>query len=232
MKLQAVLFDLDDTLYVEAEFFRSGFGAIARTLAAAGHGDAAALAAQIYDIHWHENRERVFNVAAERLGFSPELIPQLVREFRDHVPELSLAAEVRILLAELRGRYALGCVSDGHAAVQRGKLAALGVELLLDAVVVSDELGRDAWKPDPRPFWECCRRLGAAPQQSVFVGDNPERDVRGALAAGMISVRLRRPEGYFSRTLAAPSDTPHFEIHSLAELPGLLHQIESETAHA
>jgi len=232
MKVEAVLFDLDDTLYVEAEFFRSGFAAIARTLAAQGLGEADSLAAQIYEIHWNEDRERVLNVAAERMGFSSELIPQLVREFRAHTPQITLVAEVRALLAELRAEYALGCVSDGHTAVQRGKLAALGIEPLLDAIVVSDELGRECWKPDPRPFWECCRRLNANPQQCVFVGDNPPRDVRGARAAGLISVWLRRPEGYYSRVQTAPADKPHFEIHSLAEIPGLLHQIESEPAHA
>ncbi|WP_039785717.1 HAD-IA family hydrolase [Actinoalloteichus spitiensis] len=55
-----------------------------------------------------------------------------------------------------------------------------------DAVVVSGEIG---WgKPDPRAYRLAAARLGVAPSRCVFVDDLP-RNVRGAVAVGMVGVR-------------------------------------------
>ncbi|MCP2333726.1 haloacid dehalogenase superfamily, subfamily IA, variant 3 with third motif having DD or ED [Actinoalloteichus cyanogriseus DSM 43889] len=55
-----------------------------------------------------------------------------------------------------------------------------------DAVVVSGEVGMG--KPDPRVYRLTAARLGLAPSRCVFVDDLP-RNVRGAVAVGMVGVR-------------------------------------------
>jgi putative hydrolase of the HAD superfamily len=119
-------------------------------------------------------------------------------------------------------------VTDGWLAVQRRKVEALGVEPLLDALVISDELGRDFWKPHPKPFLNCCARLGVEPSEAVFVGDNPERDMVGARRAGLASIRIRRPGGYFEATEFGGSEArSDFEIHQLTELESLLARLQT-----
>jgi putative hydrolase of the HAD superfamily len=113
-------------------------------------------------------------------------------------------------------------VSDGHLEVQRRKVDALGLAAWVDAVVLTDEFGRDLWKPHPHAFRECCARLGVFPGDVVVVGDNPERDMRGARAATLPSIRIKRPDGYYSRFPAAPGDEADWEIASLDELLPLL----------
>jgi putative hydrolase of the HAD superfamily len=89
-------------------------------------------------------------------------------------------------------------------------LRATGLRELLDGVVCSAEVG--ASKPDPAIFLAALELAGVAPGEVVHVGDSPEEDVAGALAAGIRPLLLRRdPAG-----AAGPADVP--TVASLREL--------------
>jgi len=90
----------------------------------------------------------------------------------------------------LKQGYLLGIVTNGVPDLQREKIAGCGVAHLFHASVVSGEI--DCGKPDPGIFRHICAELGVTPQDCVMVGDNPERDVAGAIAAGMRSVWVQR----------------------------------------
>lgn len=223
--IRTVLFDLDDTLYPEGEYYRSGFAVVAACLEERGVGPAEANRALFEQLHFGEGRERVFDKAAARLEFPAAWIPELVRAFHDHRPRLQLPQESAEVLAQLRGRYRLGIVTDGHAAVQRRKLEALELADRVDAIVITDDLGREYWKPHPLPFWNCCQRLESPPDEAVFVGDHPERDIQGARRAGLRAIRLRRPDSYFASLATSEAYPADREIRQLAELPGLLEHL-------
>jgi putative hydrolase of the HAD superfamily len=219
--LKAVIFDLDDTLYEERLFFLSGFAVVADFLEKRGVGANAFTVALLNNYHHSEGRQQVFQKLAARLGFPVEWLPEMVTMFRSHRPVISLTADAREVLSYLRltCHLRLGCVTDGWSAVQRRKIEALAVEPLLDAVVIADEFGREFWKPHPKPFHVCCARLDVEPGEAVFVGDNPERDMVGAHRAGLTSIRIRRPDGYFATTEYSVAETrPDLEIEQLTEL--------------
>lgn len=102
-----------------------------------------------------------------------------------------LYPEIPALLSALKERgYLLGIVTNGVPDLQREKLHGCGLLPLFDASVVSGEI--DCGKPDPGIFRHICRELGVAAADCVMVGDNPERDVAGARAAGMKAVWVQR----------------------------------------
>jgi putative hydrolase of the HAD superfamily len=72
----------------------------------------------------------------------------------------------------------------------------------------------ECWKPDPRIFLKGAELAGAAPEATVYVGDNFYADVEGARAAGLQPV-LIDPHGVFP-------DAGCPVIHSLGELEGVL----------
>ncbi|NUQ65432.1 MAG: HAD family hydrolase [Pirellulales bacterium] len=216
--LRAILFDLDDTLYCEGDFYRSGFAVVSCELQRRSFGRAEPIRRLLEHLHFHGDRERVFNDAAERIGFPAEWVPELVLLFHRHTPAISLPVESADVLKRLRHSYRLGIVTDGHGDVQRRKLSALGVVPLVDAVVVTDDLGREYWKPHPLPFQRCCERLSVDPSQAIYVGDNPDRDMAGACRAGMSAVRIRRPDGYFRDHPVNDQEMPCCEIRRLADL--------------
>lgn len=223
--IRAVIFDLDDTLYLESEFFRSGFAEVASELDKRGFGPVQKTRQMLESIHFGEGRDQVLSRASDRLRFPAEWVPELVEILRGHAPSVSLAPDAVETIERLRSRYRLGCVTDGFAAVQRRKIDALGVDRLLDIIVVADDMGRACWKPNPAAILACCDRLGVAADECIFAGDNPERDIRGARNAGMVSVRVRRSGGYFSSTPAV-EDAADYEIVTLTEIENVLAELE------
>lgn len=122
--------------------------------------------------------------------------------------------DVEPALAELRESHALALVTNGAPCLQREKLAGSGLAHWFDAVVVSGDLG--AGKPDPRVFEHALALLGQPPDP-VMVGDTVERDVDGALAAGLDAIWINRSGQ------PRPADRRELrEIASLAELPAIL----------
>jgi putative hydrolase of the HAD superfamily len=89
-------------------------------------------------------------------------------------------------LAAVSARYPVGLLTNGPSDIQRLKLDQAGLSDAFGVVVISGELG--AGKPSPKVFLGALDPLGARPEDSVMVGDSWERDIVGALDAGMRAV--------------------------------------------
>jgi putative hydrolase of the HAD superfamily len=83
-------------------------------------------------------------------------------------------------------------------------------------VVLSSLFGRR--KPGPEIFWEAARRAGVTPAQSVYVADNPTRDVPGSRRAGFgMVILMLDPEEMATKDLTGEHE-PDMVIHTLSEL--------------
>jgi putative hydrolase of the HAD superfamily len=102
----------------------------------------------------------------------------------------ALFPDVVPTLRHLRARgVRMGVVSDwGHGL--EAILLELGLGSYLEFLVVSSRLGVS--KPDPRVFRMALDRVGAGPQETVYVGDTYLKDVLGARAAGITPILLDR----------------------------------------
>jgi putative hydrolase of the HAD superfamily len=110
----------------------------------------------------------------------------------------------------------IGIVTNGPAEVQRAKLELLGIDRLVDFVLVSEEFG--VAKPDPKIFREALRLAGVKPVEAIFVGDSVEFDMAGARAADIPTIWVNRDRRPWPELGAPPSR----QIRSLSELPRLL----------
>jgi len=221
---RAIILDLDDTLYPEHDYVRSGFQAVARRLEAEAGFSARETFEGLRALFEAGERERTLNrwLRDRRLDEERWIGPML-RWYREHDPQIELAAETIEVLDALRGRYALGLVSDGRLAQQQKKVAALGIDRWISAIVLSDVFGRDHWKPSTKPFEEVLRQLRVSGDSAVYVADNPTKDFLGARQLDMGTIRLRRAGGVYSH-LEPPTEkhAPDVEIATLGELPALL----------
>jgi putative hydrolase of the HAD superfamily len=93
-------------------------------------------------------------------------------------------------LRELRGRGLRLVVVSNWDYSLRAVLDSAGLLELVDGAISSAEAG--AAKPDPAPFLAALAAAGCSPEEAVHVGDSEENDVRGAAAAGVRAVLLRR----------------------------------------
>ena len=197
-----IVFDLDDTLYLQADFKRSSFKAVGNWLEAEGLAPSA-LATETLE---HILRDHgpsygsMFDRLADRLKLDPALVPGMVEVLRSHRPELELFPGVREMLLRLSGRTRLGLLTDGLARVQRAKVAGLKIEGLFNRIVYSDELGTN--KPDERLFAIFEEEFALPGSSLVYVADNPEKDFFGASGRGWLTVRVRT--GEHDRDAASP----------------------------
>jgi len=226
--LRAVVFDLDDTLYPETEFVVSGFRAVAAW--AEEHLGIPAVEgfAELWALFEQGIRGNTFNRwLADRNVLPDPWIPKMVQIYRGHVPQIVPYPGVPELLRRLRQRYRLGLVTDGYVDVQRRKLAALGLMAYFNAIVISEELGEEAYKPSTQPFKILLNRLDVEGQEAVYIADNPQKDFLGARRLGMWTVRIRRPDGLYSHLEPpSPEHAPHMEIDNLSRLEGILVKLE------
>ena len=192
--MKAVLFDLDDTLYPEIDFVRSGFRAVARYLTSRYNLDEDSLYRQMLVLLQEEGRGKVFNRLLDSLDLcTEERVKLLVYLYRAHIPTIRLYEDVLPILEHLRSRQIrLGIVTDGMASVQRRKITALGLNELFDALICTDELGQEFWKPSPIPFKVALALLGMCPSESVYVGNDPAKDFGGPNEIGMVTIRVDR----------------------------------------
>jgi putative hydrolase of the HAD superfamily len=215
-RLRAVVFDLDDTLFPQSSWLAGAWRAVA-IAASASHGVPADELEQalLRTAEQGTAKGGIIDRALLSLGRADVEIAPLVECFRSHAPaELTLYPGARELLDALRPHCRLGLITDGDVDIQRGKVAALGIGSSFDAVVYSDELGRERRKPDAAPFEAALRQLGVAPSDAAYVGDNPAKDVVGARRAGMVAIRVRSGE-----YAALDADIPaQIDVADLAEL--------------
>lgn len=227
-----VAFDLDDTLYPEREFVRSGFRVVSDYLVRRGIVDRPLFGAleAAFDAGV---RGDTFNRVLEAAGVrpDPDLIGTLVDVYRSHRsefgvvrPAIQLAVDARCALGDLRRRdLRLGLVSDGPLAAQEAKVEVLDLGRRFDAVVLTDTWGPAFWKPHPRGFRELAERLGVPPAGCVYVADNPAKDFAGPAAAGWRpSVRVRRPGGPHADAPNPADGSVAATIPDLGALAGLL----------
>ena len=216
---RAVVFDLDDTLYPERDFVLGGFQAAARWAEAHLGVPADDGRDELWRLYESGVRGDTFDRWLDARGIeAAPVVPRLVDAYRRHEPRLAPFPEVEGVLTRLRTRLRLGLLSDGFLDVQRRKLDALGFARLFDAVVFSDEWGRQAWKPSAQPFLAILDRLEIAAGATVYVADNPLKDFLGARRLGIHTIQVLRPGGEYAGAVApTPEHAADQVVRGLAE---------------
>jgi putative hydrolase of the HAD superfamily len=221
--LQAIVFDLDDTLYSERDYVLSGFRAVASWAAVNLGIDEDQGSATLCNLYHQGVRNNTFNqwLAIHQIE-NPEVVTKLLDVYREHLPIISPFSESIELLKTLTKSYRIGLVSDGYLQVQQRKWSALGLDPFFDAVVFSDSLGRENWKPSTAPFKLVLERLNIAPELSVYIGDNPRKDFYGARQLGMSTIWVKRSDSEYG-DLQPPSleYQPDLTIDSLSQVLAL-----------
>ncbi len=211
-RIEIVLFDLDDTLHDDTYAYSNAAEEVAREVAAEHGIDALALkAAYIAEAEgfWHRLspldlkvrlaslRASMWQSALERVGLNDAGLAQQSAERYNayRVKYFTLFPGAIDLLRSLRDRgMKLGIVTNGLSETHREKIALLQIGEYFDAIFLSDEVGMV--KPDPLLFAHACRTLGGAPAHAAMVGDRYDRDIAGAIQAGLYTIWLnvRREE--------------------------------------
>lgn len=193
--LEAVVFDLDDTLYPERAYVRSGYRILGRH-----YPQIPDMEQKLWEVFLRGGR--AIDEVLEREGITdPAVKENCLQLYRWQKPEISLYPGVAQLLQRLRTKgLKLGIITDGRPEGQQAKLEALGLEAYVDAVIITDTLGGIAYrKPNPASYLEMARRLETPLAKMAYIGDNSAKDFQAPEALGMRSIWFRNPEGLYNR---------------------------------
>jgi putative hydrolase of the HAD superfamily len=202
--IEAVLFDLDDTLHDDTLAYRSAAERVANEIAAEHGLDARSLfgayvaeaeafwktlSPAVFDSTLVGLRARMWLTALRSVGLDDLAVAERCgAAYNDYRRgNLKLWPGAIELLESLRERGCkLAMITNGMAETHREKIALLQLEDAFDEIFIADEV--KLVKPDVRLFRLAAERLGVSPERCAMVGDRYDRDIRGAHEAGMFTV--------------------------------------------
>lgn len=205
--IQAVFFDLDETLIDRAPAIRAfvvdQYARCASVLEAVPldrYRDTFLDVEQFGRIP----KKTVYPELATKLGLPESAAKLLLDDYTEFYPRYAtLRPEAKPAVEVLHGMgVKLGVITNGVAEVQYGKLDAIGLRPLFEVVLISSIEGIS--KPDAEIFLRAARRIGQAESACLYVGDNPRVDIIGAEAAGMPAAWLENQESPWPAEVPPP----------------------------
>ena len=125
--LKAIIFDLDDTLYLERDFVRSGF----RSVASQCHRENGIDELRIFNSLWGKfiegGRGNLFDLLLEENQDIDISLNDLIYIYRSHTPDINLIEGINDLLLELKKHRPIGLISDGYLNTQKNKLIVITI---------------------------------------------------------------------------------------------------------
>lgn len=187
-EIKGVIFDLDDTLYNEKEYVKSGYKAVAEYL-----GDVS-----IADRLWKEfiSGKSAFDEVLNQLKKMDDL-QKCIRIYQEHKPTLNLNDGAKELVKSLKERnIKIGIITDGRPNGQRNKIEALGLSGL--DYIITDELGGIQFrKPCDIAFRIMARRWKLDNENVVYIGDNLNKDFQAPKQLGMKIIWFDNKDGLY-----------------------------------
>ncbi len=219
-RYKAVIFDLDDTLYPEMDYVRSGFNVVAKYISSIIGVECTEIYKNLLTM-FGENKVGVFDRILAFYGVdNNDFIKECVETYRNHFPNISLFIETEEILQWLKVTgIKIGIITDGRPEGQRNKIQALGLEKYCDSIVITDELGGPGYrKPSKVPYEKMLKNLAVGAKEAIFVGDNPEKDFVTANILGITTVMLIHVNGLYKQSGFPPTFIAQHSVKTLKEI--------------
>lgn len=225
MKVRAICFDLDNTLWdvwpviVRAEqamydFLAQRYPRVVANMTlemmrSAREQTAAAHPQMRHDFTFL--RKQTLREHAREFGYAEAMVEEAFDAFIGARNQVELYEDVLPALEQLHARYRLFTASNGNA-----DLGKIGLAHFFERTIAARHVG--ALKPDPAIFHKVIEGTDLQAHDVVYVGDDPHLDVEGARRAGMQAIWIDRQGSEWPAEIAPAAHS----VRSLTELVRLL----------
>ena len=181
-----VVFDLDDTLYDEIEFVKSGFKEVANYLGKKEYYNF------MIDLFYKEGSGKIFDSLIKEFNLDVSL-QKLIEIYKFHYPGIFLPKESKEVL-DFSKSFKTALISDGHYIMQKNKFYKLKLQNYIYFPIFTDFFHTK--KPDLIPFKMVMYKYKTE-KKFVYVSDNPKKDFIAPNKLGWITIRFKNPVGIY-----------------------------------
>lgn len=191
--LKVIIFDLDDTLYSEKEYVRSGYHEIAKILTNIDNVE------EKLCCFFEQKKSAIDELLKSENCYSEQLKKECLEVYRNQKPDIHLYHGVEGMLIDLKKQgYKLGMITDGRSEGQRAKIESLGLERYFDRIIITDDLGGiDYRKPNPLAFRLMKTHFNVEYDEMCYIGDNSSKDFIVPYMVSMKSILFKNKDGLY-----------------------------------
>ncbi|TFF63449.1 MAG: TIGR02253 family HAD-type hydrolase [Promethearchaeota archaeon] len=146
------------------------------------------------------------------------------------IESIRLYEDVKPLLEKIKQTdLKIAIITDGIIIKQYEKILHLGIDHLIDLVVISDEIGIK--KPNKHLFEYCLRKANVTSEETIYVGDRLDMDIKPALELGIYGVYIHRGGKHDFKLEGRKKPLviqPDYEISDMSELLDVIEEINNK----
>ncbi|MBD9050423.1 HAD family hydrolase [Ruminococcus sp.] len=189
-QVDGVVFDLDDTLYSEKNYVRSGYRKIAQNYPDIENAE---------EKLWNSflKGEKAIDKVFDEARLDEKEKKNALNIYREHMPVIELYTGVSEMLIRIKNKgKKIGIITDGRPDGQKNKIKALKLDV--DQVIITDELGGIQYrKPNKKAFELMQNRWKIAFNKMVYIGDNVTKDFIAPKELGMKVIYFKNADGLY-----------------------------------
>ena len=220
-KYKIIVFDLDDTLFKEIDYLKSGYHHIASLVSNVYIAEDG-----VYQLMLNTYLQGgdSFATVVQKYGFRSFSVEWMQGVYRNHKPKISLDDDTKDMLDRLKTNgVKLGVITDGRTRQQQNKMDALELSKYMDKNDIVINVKADRFKPDRRSFRHFMNKYGEFCDY-WYVGDNTDKDFLAPNSLGWTTVCLL-DDGMNIHKQCFDKDPiylPKYKISRIGEILGLI----------
>jgi len=222
LNVKVIIFDLDDTLYAEIEYVKSGLKQVSKYFSILYNLDKNEFYNQMINILEKKGRVQIFDEVLKKFGYYTKLnVQKALSVYRTHIPKIKLNHDVLSLLTYYQNKdIPLYIVTDGNKIVQDNKIKALGLEKYVKKVFITHRHGRIHAKPSTYCFEKILTIEKVDAQDAVYIADNINKDFVNIKKLGFNTIRIK--QGMFKDLVKSNEYNAKVELENLVEIKEIL----------
>jgi len=209
-EIKGVIFDLDDTLYSEKEYVKSGYSAVSEYLGNRSYKD------KLWD--YFKQGEQAIEKLLQEIGREKEK-EDCINIYRNHKPQITIYNGAMKLIQWLNQKnIKVGIITDGRPEGQKNKIHALGLDDKITDIIITDNLGGIQFrKPDNTAFRIMQKKWNISYESMIYIGDNIDKDYLAVRQLGIRFWWFRNRDGIYWNENLQCQDNTFDSISSLSE---------------
>ena len=224
--IKAVLFDLDNTLYNEDDYVKSGFRAVATYISSYTGIDESLVYQKLILDYENGLRKKNFDVLINDLKLKEIDVHVLIDIYRKHLPIIKLYDDAKECLSRLKmKRYKMGLVTQGNRESQINKIKALGLKNFFDAIYISEMESGITKENSTKPWEIILEKLKVSAKESIYVGDNPLQDIINPKKLGIKTIRIIRSSNFVYNLEFNQSIKADFIVDNLEKVVNIVRKL-------